>query len=72
MLLRELRDVGEFYLAYRILGIATTCVAGLCVLIFPPWVIGWFLVGAVGLIVVMIPLILVWAVAVFVNGLRRM
>ncbi len=72
MLLKELREVGEFYLAYRILSVAMTGLAILIVLIFPPWLIAWFVVGTVCLFVAMIPFILVWAVVVFFSGLRRM
>ncbi len=72
MLLKELRDVGEFYLAYRILSVAMTGLVLLIGLIFGPNVIAWILIGAVCFLIAMIPFILLWAVVVFFNGLRRM
>ena len=71
MLFRDLREVGEFYVATRILKAATLGFVILACAIFPQWVLNWGMMALAVSLVAMIPLILLWAVAVVVGALLR-
>jgi energy-converting hydrogenase Eha subunit A len=71
MLLRELREVGELYIAVRILTFAAVGFVLLACAILPQWLLNWGITALVVSVVAMIPLALLWAVAVVFGALLR-
>jgi hypothetical protein len=68
---RAFFELGEFYVAYRILSFAMTVLVALALLIFPTWFLTYVAVGLVIFLICAVPFVLLWAVVTFLNGLKR-
>ncbi len=64
-------ELVEFYISYRILSAATTIFVAACLLIFPTWFMTYVVVAMVIFLIACIPFVVLWAVIVFFSTLRR-
>jgi predicted lysophospholipase L1 biosynthesis ABC-type transport system permease subunit len=69
-LLRELRDFGEVYIAYRIMQACVTGVVVLAVMFVPTWILVYVFTGLIILILCLLPLVVIWAFIRLVRAWR--
>jgi predicted lysophospholipase L1 biosynthesis ABC-type transport system permease subunit len=69
-LLRELREVGEVYLAYRIMQGCVMVVVALAVLFVPTWILVYVFTCIIIFVICMVPLAVIWAFVRLVRAWR--
>jgi len=71
MLFKDALQLLELYVSLRVLSIATTVIACIAVWVFPIWLLVDFGIVGICLLVLAIPVILIWALAVFLGALGQ-